>query len=382
MSYLNLILLSSTWSLSHRKGLYTHLRNGLSEWSTVIFLESPFSILVHTIKRIKEVFTVGNEKEKKNNNIRTFRPVIIFHHKIWNKIGVTLKIDAALLGIQIKRFVEKEGCSKLIIWAAYPFDYPVIKRINPDFVIYDFYDNFSYDEDGSYNSRRDNFNKNIILESSLIFCTALKLYEFAKVLNPNAYYLPNGHNLFFSGSEEKADLNINGKIIGFLGNIRHWIDFDLIKELAVKLRSDQYLVFIGPVERGILKEINLLKKNKQFRYLGSVRYDQVYSYIKNFDIGIIPFRINSFMEGVFPNKFFEYIACGVKIVSTNLPDMKQYKESINVAENNSQFIQMCLSEDYKLNFDKEMYNKIKSESSWDLRANFMNKKTKEIISGK
>lgn len=381
MRHLNIIFLSSAWAMSHRKGLYTHLNNNLSEWSTVIFMESPFSIIVHTIKKIKSVFNKRVEFEKKGHDITTFRPVIIFHHKIWDKVNVTLKIDSLLLAIQINRFVKKDNYGKLIIWVTYPFDYPVLKKVNPDFVIYDFYDNFSFNEDGSFNSSKDNFNKKVILRSDIIFCTALKLYEFAKGLNPNSYYLPNGHNLLFAGINEKADLNMHGKIIGYMGNIRNWIDFKLIHKLAEKLKNDQYLVFIGPMERSILKEMNLLEKNKQFRYLGPVRYDQIYGYIKNFDIGIIPFKINSFMEGVFPNKFFEYIACEIKIVSTNLPDLRKYKEIINVAENDSNFIDMCLSDDYDLNFDIEMYKKIKSDSSWDLRANFMNNKIKGIISG-
>ena len=342
MNYVNLILLSSTWELSHRKGLYTHLNKKLSEWSEVIFIESPFSLLIHTFIKFRSRVLRKFKKESTDDSIKTFMPIIIFHHKIWNKFKFTLKIDSKLLAFQTKRFLKKKhSLRKKLIWASYPFDYPFIELMEPEFRIYDFYDNFNYDEDGNFNPRKNYFNKLIIEKSDLVFCTAIKLYEFAKIVNANSYYLPNGHNINFSNQEHNLDLKLNGKVIGYLGNIRDWIDFDLVKELAMRLNHDQYLVFIGPVEKSVLKEITLLKKNKQFRHLRAVKYNEIFSYIKNFDIGIIPFKTNNFMNGVFPNKFFEYVASNITIVTTDLPDMSQYKNVINIAKTQEEFISMC-----------------------------------------
>jgi glycosyltransferase involved in cell wall biosynthesis len=191
--------------------------------------------------------------------------------------------------------------------------------------------------------------------------------------------VPNGHNLNPDKEITKADLKIDGKVIGYLGNIRDWIDFDLIEKLLESLNETEYLLFIGPVEKNISGRINMLKENSRFRHIPVVAYPEIFSYIKSFDIGIIPFKVNKFTEGVLPNKFFEYIASGIPIVTTALPDLLQFKDIINVAKNDDEFVYMCSGKNSKLNRDEFEYKKIKNESTWEMRVNFIEDKLKKLL---
>lgn len=203
--------------------------------------------------------------------------------------------------------------------------------------------------------------------------------EFSSLLNKNTWYVPNGHNLNMNTDIVKADYGIKGKVIGYIGNIRDWIDFDLINELLKLLRQNDYLVFIGPVEKNVSEIINKYKQNKQFIHIPAVKYSEIFRYIKTFDIGIIPFKVNRFTEGVLPYKFFEYIASDITIVTNPLPDLLQYKDVINVASDNNEFIQMCLSDKINLHKNLHEYEKIRKESLWTERAEFIENKLKELF---
>lgn len=372
--------MSSTWNLNHRKGMHVALNTRLSHWSTVIFIESPFSILYHTFFKFRSRFITMVKKTKSPEEIKSFAPVCLFHHKVWKKFPFTLKMDRKLVSAQLRKFMHKKYIdNKIIAWANSPFDYSFIKLINPRNIVYDYYDNFSYDNDGNFDKLSGDLDQKLIKESDLIFCTAKVMYDAAKSINDNAYYVPNGHNLNLSQRITKADLKTDGKVIGYLGNVRDWIDFDLIEKLLESLNDKEYLFFIGPVEKNISGKFNVLKKNSQFRHIPAVQYSNIFNYIKSFDIGIIPFKVNKFTEGVLPNKFFEYIAADIPIVSTALPDLLQFKDIINVAKNNDEFVNMCTDKNIKLNKDDSGYERIRSESTWDKRAEFIESKVKNLL---
>lgn len=381
MKYLNLILLSSTWPLNHRKGLHSELNFKLSQWSSVVFIESPYSLLIHTFIKFKSRVLDKIRDRKTADNIKTFTPAIFFHSKFWNKIPGTLQIDSWLMHLQLKKFINKNyPGQELIVWADFPFNFPFISKLNKRLLVYDFYDNYSYDANGNFNPLKDKYNKMMVAKSDLIFCTGQTMYNYAKTLNSETYYLPNGHSMKIGDPHTGNNrLKIIGKVIGYIGNIRDWIDFELLRDLVKYLKSDEYLIMIGPVEKNVSKEINILMQNKQFKYFGAVEYKEIFSYIKRFDIGIIPFKVNQFTEGVLPYKFFEYIASDIKIVSTPLPELIQFKNVINVAADKCEFIKLCTGEINKLKKDNIQYAKITEESTWDKRSEFIVSKLKEKL---
>ena len=376
--FLNIILISSDWDYNHRKGLHTELNKQLSKWSKVVFVEYPYSILIHTLIKFKSRFVnfIKNGSQKYIDNINIFTPIILFHDKIWRKSNLTYKIDSYLIAKQVSKFIKNNYPEyAVILWTAFPYNLLLTRKLKHDFLIYDYYDNFSFNFDGNFNESADNLNKKLIKNSNMILCTAGVMLNSAKEINRNVYYIPNGHNFNLKkiGETNKVLLPVEVKIIGYLGNIRDWIDFKLINELLEKLKDDQYLIFVGPVEKVVLKIVNELKKNSKFIHINKVPYEDTWKYIKSFDTGIIPFKINKFTEGVLPYKFYEYIACGIPIISTALPDIKQFGNIIKVADNNEDFVNYCISDVYEINEEiRAEYSKIAESSTWQNRAEKIN----------
>jgi len=383
--FVNIILISSDWKNNHRKGLHLALNDKLSEWSEVIFVEYPYSVFIHTVIKFKSRFLnlLKNFNLRNYGLIKVYTPFILFHDKIWKKNKPSLVVDSALLGIQMSNFIKNNYPDRIkILWVDFPYNYYLTKKVKPDFLIYDYYDNYSYNIDGTLNKFSDELNENIIKDSQLIFCTALSMYKNSIKFSENAHLIPNGHNFDLEkiSKVEKAILPVKGEIIGYLGNIRDWIDFSLILNLLSKLKANQYLVFVGPVEKNVLGIINKFKNNPKFLHIEKVPYEETWKYIKCFDIGIIPFKINKFTEGVLPYKFYEYTACGIKIVSTALPDIKQFSEIIFIGTNEEEFTEYCVNwnKHTKNDFEKK-YLTIAENSTWDKRADEINMLIKEKL---
>lgn len=385
-NYLNIILISSAWELSHRKRLHIELSKELKGWSEVVFVEYPFSIIAHTFYKFKDRFPklLKDKPYKSNEGVNLLMPVIIFHTKIWKMFKFTLRIDSFLLKLQIKNIIKKKyPDSKIIVWMYDPFNYELYQQLKPDFSVYDYYDNFEYDVNGKLNKTRYEMNCNIIKNSNLVFCTAKVMYNKAVSLNKNSYYLPNGHGFTYEKLKFiKSKINNPDSefVIGYIGNIRDWIDFDLIGKLVDNLKINQRVVFIGPVEKNVRANISELKLKPGFTHINNVPYEKVEDYLKNFDVGIIPFKKNKFTEGVLPYKLFEYLAYRIQTVSTDLPDLKNYENFINIAVNDDEFLELCLN---NFRHRKEMtegeHKEFIINNSWDKRSNFMNQKIKEVI---
>jgi hypothetical protein len=90
--------------------------------------------------------------------------------------------------------------------------------------------------------------------------------------------------------------------------------------------------------------------------------------------------LNIYMEGVFPNKFFEYMAANVPIVTTALVELKKYSDIIGYSNSNEEFILNCEAALEGKFVDKiKNYKNIAKENSWANRADVVNSKLKQMI---
>jgi glycosyltransferase involved in cell wall biosynthesis len=290
-----------------------------------------------------------------------------------------------LFKLQYKYFVNKYFPDQFkILWLFYNRLYPILDNAEHDFIVYDYQDNFDYLPDGTWSSLDAEFNELLIKRSNFIICTGKVMYERAKKLNKHSVYVPNGNNFnVLSILHEKKSGNelfgSNRKIIGYLGGIRKWLDFELL-ETILNTFPDSLLVSIGLVYRDAKNEFFRLKTHSNFFWINYMELERLPVYLNNFDVGIIPFKLNKFMEGVFPNKFFEYMASGVPIVTTALPELEKYSENIGYAKNHDEFIKylsIFLNGNEKVDINE--YKKMAFLNSWIVRAEEINFQMKKVL---
>jgi glycosyltransferase involved in cell wall biosynthesis len=73
--------------------------------------------------------------------------------------------------------------------------------------------------------------------------------------------------------------------------------------------------------------------------LGQKPYALLPAYCRGFDVGIIPFRKSDLTLRANPLKLREYLAAGLPVVSTSLPEVARYRGLVHLAEGTDGFTQ-------------------------------------------
>ncbi len=110
-------------------------------------------------------------------------------------------------------------------------------------------------------------------------------------------------------------------IIGFHGLLADWVDFDLIKKTAAHFANGS-VVLIGKITVDAERKIKILDGVSNIHFLGRKPYAELPAYCKSFDVALNPFEISELTLAANPLKVREYLAAGVEVVSTDIPEVR------------------------------------------------------------
>lgn len=105
-------------------------------------------------------------------------------------------------------------------------------------------------------------------------------------------------------------------VMGYVGVMASWFDWEAVMRLAVS-RPDAEIRLIGPCE-----QMPNLRLPPNVHLRGAIAHDAVYEAMREFTVGLIPFKINALTEFVDPVKYYEYRAVGLPVLSTRFGEMK------------------------------------------------------------
>ena len=213
--------------------------------------------------------------------------------------------------------------------------------------------------------------------SDIVITSSSTLYEKKLKEKPEHVYLvKNAANLDnykwpFNYNFPKDLPNNNKPIIGYIGALSYWLDYNLIKEFSL-YQNEFNFVFIG-------KPFGVSKKtiaNLPIINLGEKPYSVLPSYVNYFDCCIIPFQINQITLAADPIKLYEYFAMGKPVVSTNIPEVWRYKPYVEISPHSDStrirakyFINTIKTSIKNNNKKKEIKRrKIAETNSWNARA--------------
>jgi glycosyltransferase involved in cell wall biosynthesis len=139
---------------------------------------------------------------------------------------------------------------------------------------------------------------------------------------------PNGVNsaLFSPGSpdrELRARLGLNdGPVVGFVGGLRPWHGVEVLPELMARLAQkypDVRLVVAGdgPLRSPLEQSLRDRGVANRVVFTGAVAHDEMPAIIRQFDVALAPYPALEHAFYFSPLKLFEYMACGVAVVTAN-----------------------------------------------------------------
>jgi len=123
-------------------------------------------------------------------------------------------------------------------------------------------------------------------------------------------------------------------VIGFFGLIAKWVDFDLIRYLA-QARPEWSFVLIGKLET----DATLLRDLSNVHLIGRREYNLLPAYCKGFDVAMLPFAVNALTVAANPLKLREYLAAGLPVVSTAIPEAEKFDGLVSIGRSHQQFLE-------------------------------------------
>jgi len=222
--------------------------------------------------------------------------------------------------------------------------YPFVQAVRRRKLIY-----YVVDEQSGFSGvdrlRFEQLNRNMCELADLVICSAKKLVDRYRPLNPNTHQVSHGvnHNLFssvLSGGVTTIPERLRGltkPVLGFWGHISHdWVDADLLKNLAGE-KPDWTILLIGRNDMAPSE----FQDYPNIVLTGEVEYNRLPDFCSAVDVGLIPFVKSPLTENCNPLKLYEYLSAGLPVVSTDIPEVRNWRDHVLIAGDNKSFIRCC-----------------------------------------
>lgn len=266
-------------------------------------------------------------------------------------------VEELLLPKLIKKIAKKLKINKYVLWISDPKSAGLLKRINTINIV-DAYDDWSLSPLFKQKKRHMKYiirgyeiikyNANIIITNTVHMKNKLNFRDNVYIVNNTSSLVNNYFDI------NVTSLPFKGKVVGYVGNLHERIDIDLLEYLFHKF-PDTNFVFVGKNEFKSNYFNNLISKYSNVLLCDPVSYNKVSSYIKNFDVCIVPHIVNEYTMSQDSMKIYDYLSLGKPIVTTKIPPADLLTDYLYVAESHEEFaikLKEALEED-----DVELLNK-------------------------
>jgi glycosyltransferase involved in cell wall biosynthesis len=266
------------------------------------------------------------------------------------------------------------------VWVILPSAAPILRHLDAEKVIYycvDDWSEFTFLHAGAMREME----RQVIEQSDLVFTTAQALYESKSAIHPGTHLIPHGVDGQHFAQARSADLEVAPElrdlprpVVGFWGALHDWIDLDLIRYVA-EHRPAWSLALVGDAET----DVGDLAKLPNVHLVGRRPYASLPAFAKGFDAAIMPFKINRLTESVNPIKLREYLAAGLPVVSTPLPEARAYGDLVRIASTPEAFVReldRAIAEDGEAAVRRRI--EAVSGDTWEARVERMSELVEEL----
>src|SRR5947207_6652846 len=253
-------------------------------------------------------------------------------------------INRTLLSRAMRRWMEAVGFSRPILWTFLPtpLALDLIHVVDPQVTIYYCIDDLASSSPGA--RKIVSSEERLFRQADLVFVTSEKLRDRAARYSDRVHLFPFGVNLDRfdavrqSGEEPPQDLQrLKKPVVGYVGGLHQWVDQPLLAAVATRL-PEMSFALVGPAQT----DVSTLERCANVTLFGQRAHPDVPRYVKQFDVGIVPYLLTDYTANVYPTKLNEYLIMGIPVVATDLPEIRRFNAehgpSVAVAADSRQFV--------------------------------------------
>ena len=333
----DILCFSHDWSgdpLSKTHVMRILARDNRVLWMNSIGNRAPTASRADVSRAFKKVMMVATPVVEVEKNIFVLNPLAI---PAYGKSRLR-DFNRALLRFQVKRAMHRLGFRKPLNWIFNPAAAIIAGTLGEDKVIYycvDEYTAFS----GVASQSLAEVEEVLLRRADLVIVSADLLYQSKAPFNPRTVIVRHGvdythfRRALDSQTIVPAELAaLPRPIIGFHGLIADWVDLDMMESVAKHFPNGS-VVMIGKATT----DTSALEKLPNVHLLGRKPYAELPAYCKGFDVAVNPFRINRLTLNANPLKVREYLAAGLQVVSTAIPEVEVLGKC-RIARSSDEFI--------------------------------------------
>jgi glycosyltransferase involved in cell wall biosynthesis len=297
------------------------------------------TVSVHDMRRAwKKVCQFARGCQPVANNIFRFCPLVLpFHGN-----SAARWINRRLLSWSLRRACGKLGFRAPVTLTFVPNSVDVTGSLGERLVIYYCVDEYSQFT-GANRAAVLDMERRLMEKADLVVVSASRLYDTKRASNRNTVLITHGVDVdhFRSACSEETPVPedaaaLPGPVIGFYGLIEDWVDLEVIRHMAVA-RPEWSFLMIGQVKT----DTSAVSKLANVHFTGRREYQSLPGYCKKFDIAVLPFVVNELTLAANPLKVREYLAAGLPVVATPLPEVQKLGNLICAATTPEEFLNQC-----------------------------------------
>jgi glycosyltransferase involved in cell wall biosynthesis len=274
------------------------------------------------------------------------------------------------LASQVKKAMSNLGFNDVINMVFNPAAGMIAGRLGETDLIYYCVDEYTAFT-GASNGLRE-IENDLFKRADVVIVSAERLYDSKKKFNPNTFVIRHGTDWRHFRTALDPELGIPADIrdlprpiIGFHGLLADWVDYELIRKTAEKFPEGS-VVLIGKIAVDAEQKVKILDDLPNVYFLGRKPYSELPAYCKAYDIALNPFAINELTLAANPLKVREYLAAGLPVVSTDIPEVRVLDDCL-VGSDHDDFIEKVGSAISTPKPREEVSDRI-SHESWEAKV--------------
>ncbi len=263
------------------------------------------------------------------------------------------RVNQRIIAAYVRWAVRQLGFRDYLLWSYLPTAVDIVDLLDPVATVYHCVDEHSAFPGFVKPEVVWSYDEELCRRADLVVCTADNLRAARAGFNPHVFHVPNAGDIeHFKQALDPAlplpaDVAAHSRPrIGVIGIHDERLDVQAIKAIAEADPSWNVLL-IGPIRPGDVDEATLASL-PNVHLLGRKQVPELPAYVKSLDVALIPYKTMELTRNIFPLKLFEYLAGGVPVIVSGLPELERYRGAIMIAEGPADFpglIRQALAED-------------------------------------
>lgn len=266
-------------------------------------------------------------------------PLVLPGFQMWPAVNA---LNNSALRRVLRQWLSRLGFSRPILWTYNPYSENLVGTLGERFAIYECVDELAASRGLVRREVVHAQEQRLLSKVRAAIVTHDNLYESKRHAVREIHCIPNGAEIehlrrvvddpALTVPEDIAGLP--RPVIGFLGSVMYWLDFDLLRFLAVS-RPEWSFALVGPVGRlADLHKIDL----PNVHLLGRKPYEEVPAYVKGFDVCLNPYLMDETAHNCSPLKLYEYLASGRPVVSTDMHEARKFSDVVGIGTTHDEIL--------------------------------------------